>query len=587
MASLRKQIAQLLYDAVVQTARERSATLPESFSVRVDYPPEAAMGAYASPVALELAKPLRDNPRKIAESIVSKMATGKDKLVLSASILGPGFINLSISPVYLCTLLYKVHLVDAWLAESNAGETPEKIIFEYVSANPTGPLNVVSARAASVGDSLCRILKAAGQNVFREYYVNDYGNQVEMLGLSFAIRYLEKKSIKLELPENAYQGEYIIDFLNQILADKKISDELAAETAGINDIEQALSWAQSKAGWFSRLGIQAILDSQKEDLAQFKVEFDNFFSETTLHESGKVSAAYETLKQAGYIFENEGAQAFRSTEFGDDKDRVVIRSDGRPTYLLADIAYHYDKIQRGFNRIYDIWGPDHHGYIKRLSGAITASGFGKTDAEKFEVIIAQQVNLLEGGSAVVMSKRLGKFQTMRDLLEKIPADVLRYFFVMRGLNTHLDFDLELALTESSQNPVYYIQYAHARIHSIFREAAISFETPDKTAQEIHAQSPQIQWLQSPTRINLLLFILRYPELVEDIARNLEAQRLPEYLTELARLFTAFYHAKENNVKNLLTTDKAQADFLLTLCRFCALTLSHGLSLLGISSPREM
>jgi arginyl-tRNA synthetase len=297
-----------------------------------------------------------------------------------------------------------------------------------------------------------------------------------------------------------------------------------------------------------------------------------------LHEKGAVLAAAEKLASQGKIRIDDGARVFTSTEYGDDKDRVVVRSDGRPTYLLADIAYHADKISRGFQTIVDIWGPDHHGYIARLSGALKALGFNN-----FRVIIAQQVNLMENGEPVVMSKRLGKFQTMRDLVEKIPIDVCRYFFVTRGLSTHLDFDLTLALDQSKKNPVYYIQYAHARIHSIFREVSFDFTAADLAG--LTAALPGI--LAAPERAALLLYLLRFPELIQDIARNYEIQRLPEYLYQLAGLFTAFYHAKNNRIKDLQELNKSQAAGLLLLSALTAQVLENGLALLGISAPREM
>lgn len=555
--TLRFLIRQNLVSTATRVAVAEGWVLPENFAPRVDYTPDLKFGHYATPIAMELAKVAKQNPRAIAEKIIAALdKTSFEKVELA----GAGFINFTLSQAAIAGAL-DFKSLDAWLA-SNAREiTKENIIFEYVSANPTGPMNIVSARAASVGDSLTRIIRAAGHEVHREYYVNDYGNQVETLGLTFAYRYLQKFK-EIDLPENCYQGEYVITYLDAILA-QGVPPEIKL---GAPPTDQD-AWLARAGKFFTPLGVSAILSDQQADLKTFRTEFDKFFSEASLHENGAVLAAGEKLKAQGKIKTEDGAQVFVSTEYGDDKDRVVVRSDGRPTYLLADIAYHATKIERGFAKIVDIWGPDHHGYIARLSGALKALGF-----EAFQVIISQQVNLMENGEPVVMSKRLGKFQTMRDLIQKIPIDVCRYFFVTRALSTHLDFDLTLALDQSKKNPVYYVQYAHARIHSIFRETGYSAADLDLAGKVALYQS-------TAERNDLFMFLLRFPELVQDIARNYEIQRLPEYLYQTATLFTSFYHGKENRVK-----DNAE---LLPLCHLTASVLETGLGLLGITAPREM
>lgn len=564
--TLRFFIRQLVADAARQAAKELNVELPADFSPRIDYTPDLKFGHYATPAAMELAKIFKLPPRAIAEKIlaaIDKAAFAKTELA------GAGFINFTLNEAGIAKAMAFTSL-PAWLTAVTNETQKDKIIFEYVSANPTGPMNIVSARAASVGDSITRVLKAAGHEVHREYYVNDYGNQVEMLGLSFAYRYLQKFKT-VDLPENCYQGEYIIEYLDRLLKTEKIPDAILLTPEKVSSLNDD-AWLADAGKYFSPLGVKAILGEQQKDLAAFRTEFDNFFSEASLHDKGAVLAIGEKLKQKGKIKTEEGAQVFLSTEYSDDKDRVVVRSDGRPTYLLADIAYHNTKVERGFKTVVDIWGPDHHGYIARLSGALKALGFGEKPGESFKVIIAQQVNLMENGEPVVMSKRLGKFQTMRDLIEKIPVDVCRYFFVTRALSTHLDFDLTLALDQSKKNPVYYVQYAHARIHSIFRETGY---TPKDLSLAEHLG----EYLGTPERQALFLFALRFPELVQDIARNYEIQRLPEYLYQLAGLFTTFYHAPNNRVK-----DNAA---LLPLCHFTANTLSTGLGLLGITAPEEM
>jgi len=578
--TLRHLLRQSVAAAAEKLARESGAVLPENFQPRIDYTPDLKFGHYATPAAMELAKLLKQNPRAIAEKLISNIDAARfDKIEIA----GAGFINFTLNHATIAGSLSFTSVAE-WLEAVKNETVPDKIIFEYVSANPTGPMNIVSARAASVGDSITRLLKAAGHEVHREYYVNDYGNQVELLGLSFAYRYLQK-FVQVELPENCYQGEYIIAYLEKLIADGVIPADLLLDVGKAAQMNKE-DWLARAAKFFSPLGIRSILADQQADLKNFRTEFDAFFSEATLHEKGAVLAVGERLKQQGKVRTDEGAQVFVSTEYGDDKDRVIVRSDGRPTYLLADIAYHADKISRGYKSIIDIWGPDHHGYIARLSGALKALGFGEKAGESFKVIIAQQVNLLENGEPVVMSKRLGKFQTMRDLIEKIPVDVCRYFFVTRALSTHLDFDLTLALDQSKKNPVYYVQYANARIHSIFRE--VGFDAATQKLSSGHLAHESIHGLNAPVeRTALFFYLLRFPELVHDIARNNEIQRLPEYLYQLATLFTSFYHGKNNRIKDLLATSRAEADALLNLCLLATQVLEQGLSLLGITAPREM
>lgn len=575
--TLRFFIRQLVTDAARKAADSLTVQLPEGFIPRIDYTPDLKFGHYATPVAMELAKVFKLPPRAIAEKIVAALDNAAFEKVELA---GAGFINFTLNQNGIAKAL-AFHSLDAWLKASESETQKDKIIFEYVSANPTGPMNIVSARAASVGDSITRVLKTAGHDVHREYYVNDYGNQVEMLGLSFAYRYLQKfKSVTL--PETCYQGEYISDYLESLLASVEIPAAVKLSADKVTKLNQN-DWLAEAARFFSPLGVKAILGEQQKDLAAFRTEFDNFFSEASLHEKGAVLAIGAELKKRGKIKVEEGAEVFLSTEYGDDKDRVVVRSDGRPTYLLADIAYHNTKVARGFKTIVDIWGPDHHGYIARLSGALKALGFGEQAGESFKVIIAQQVNLMENGEPVVMSKRLGKFQTMRDLIEKIPVDVCRYFFVTRALSTHLDFDLTLALDQSKKNPVYYVQYAHARIHSIFREAGYDAAKPLSLTEAL----PSLITAENPERMALFFNLMRFPELVHDIARNYEIQRLPEYLYQTATLFTSFYHGKNNRIKDLLVSQPAEAEALLQLCSLTAQVLETGLKLLGITAPQEM
>jgi len=572
--TLRFFLRQIVAAAAESVAKESGLVLPEGFAPRIDYTPDLKFGHYATPAAMELAKAFRQNPRAIAEKLIAAI----DRRAFSKiELAGAGFINFTLNQTAIGKVAAFADL-KAWLVSNEPEIHSDNVIFEYVSANPTGPMNIVSARAASVGDSLTRIMKAAGHHVTREYYVNDYGNQVEKLGLSFAYRYLQKFKA-VTLPEDCYQGEYVIEYLDAMLDAGQVDNAVllsADKIAALNDAE----WLAQASGVFAPLGVSAILGEQQKDLKSFRTEFDRFFSEASLHASGAVLAAGAALERKGKVAVSDGAKVFLSKEYGDDKDRVIVRSDGRPTYLLADIAYHADKVARGFNTIIDIWGPDHHGYIARLSGALKALGFGETPGQQFKVIISQQVNLLENGEPVVMSKRLGKFQTMRDLIQKIPVDVCRYFFVTRGLNTHLDFDLTLALDQSKKNPVYYVQYANARIHSIFRECGQphALINPELLAEAAAGHNE---------REALFFWLMRFPELVQDIARNYEIQRLPEYLYQTATLFTSFYHAKNNRIKDLLAANAGEAALLLSLCNLTTQVIETGLALIGITAVREM
>ncbi|MDH5716412.1 MAG: arginine--tRNA ligase [Spirochaetia bacterium] len=340
-----------------------------------------------------------------------------------------------------------------------------------------------------------------------------------------------------------------------------------------------LSWVQQAGEYFSCIGIEKLLDTHKNDLSDFRVSFDNFFSEKSLHENNSVENTFLELKEKNQIYEKDGAWFFKSSDFGDDKDRVIKRNDGRPTYLLADIAYHKNKADRKFDNIYDMWGPDHHGYIARMKAAMQALEI--LINHDFKVLIVQQVNLIEDKKPIVMSKRLGKFQTMKDLTEKIPVDVCRYFFNTRSQSSHLDFDLELALTESNQNPVYYIQYAHARIHSIFRETTINYND-----NLILNEIPE-QWFFTAKRNDLLFYLLKFPEELYEISKNLEVHRLSSYLYQTASLFTAFYHEKENHILEKLKNNPNEGIFLLSICKFTADTIAYGLNLLGVSAPQKM
>ncbi|MBW0434181.1 arginine--tRNA ligase [Leptospira yasudae] len=576
-------LKQIVLKALEDGVRELSNSFPDvdwnSLKIKIEYSREEKFGDYSTSFALENSKILKKNPVQVSGDLVSILQKRTD-LFETVDFTPPGFVNFRIAPSFL------LHFIETSVLSGNFFPKvfdPLKINLEFVSANPTGPLNIVSARAAANGDAMASLLKAIGHKVDKEFYINDYGNQVFLLGVSTLVRIREIKgetssiqepedqtSIEtiLEkniLPSEGYRGEYIKDIASSLLRDSEKSPKI--ET--LLKEKKYRELAELCSAWT----VESNLIWQRKDLDSFGVEFDNYFSEKTLHDANKVLSVMKDLETSGKIFEEDGKKVFRSTEYGDDKDRVVVRDDGRPTYLLADIAYHKNKIERGYDRIFDIWGPDHHGYIARLAGAVQTLGYKK---ENFKVIIAQQVNLLESGQKVKMSKRAGSFQTMSDLigfLGKNGRDVGRYFFVMRSLDAPLDFDLDLAKDESDKNPVFYLQYAHARICSIFRE--VGNETSKEEAALLE---------MSDERKRLLFWIARFPEEIFDAANAMEPHRVTNYLQSFAKTFTSFYLGKNNRLKD------ASPSVRLGLARICLAAknvLSEGLALIGVSAPERM
>ncbi len=602
-------------DLVIKTIHEslsKIGNIPENLKVKVEYARDEKFGDYACTIAMD--KLWRQwasdinaeykNPSRFADSIIENLEKHSrfGDVFEKVEKAGPGFINLTLSSTALFSFVE--------MAESKSdtyGQTistnPEKIVFEYVSANPTGPLNIVSARAAALGDSCCNLLDWAGHTVQREYYVNDYGNQVRLLGVSCFLRYLETEGAILKFskkendtisypngtglpfPSEGYHGQYLTDVAlavvknnPEVLPGDKIINKFI-EDSKRKDLSSDYIEDQnlfSLSDDFGQAATQYFLKTHKMDLAGFRVEFHNFFSEKSLHDSGKVLEAQNALGE--YVYEDEGKVFFKSTEFGDDKDRVIIRDDGRPTYLLADIAYHKNKIERNVDRVYNIWGPDHHGYIKRLSGAIQAMGYPE---DKFRVLIAQQVNLLEDGKPVVMSKRTGKFITMDTLIEEIPVDVSRYFFVMRSFEAHLDFDFTEARDTSEKNPYYYIAYAHARICSIFDRAK---ELGLEKAAKIDFDDSKNDFEMTQERRRLFWLVSRFPEEIRDAAENLEPHRVITYLYQIATAFSRFYGHKENRI---IEQDKITAGNLLLLLDSVAICLRNGLHVLGMEAPQRL
>lgn len=551
----KEKLISIISSAIERATADGVLALPSVPPIKVEYPKEEKFGDYSTPFALESAKLAHKAPMEIGEALRPYIESSP--VIERVDVVRPGFINMFVSLEYLIENLNAI-VANRDAYGKNRKEKPRRVNIEFVSANPTGPLNIVSARAAAVGDTLAKLLEANGDVVEREFYVNDYGNQVYLLGKSVLCRMRELKGEEAEFPEDGYHGEYVKEIAAGIM------EEHGDEIAGIKDEEALIDYLAQRA-------VAVNVAGQKEDLEKFNVNFDRFFSERTLHEGGEVFGTLSFLEKKGYVFEEEGKKIFRSTEHGDDKDRVLVRADGRPTYFLADIAYHKNKIDRGYDVVIDIWGPDHHGYIARMQGAVKSLGY----EGDFRVLIAQQVNLVREGEIVKMSKRLGKFSTMRELIDEIGVDVARYFFVMRSMDSHLDFDLVLAKRASSENPVFYLQYAHARICSIFREAEarkIAYRPGEASKDR----------LDNPESKVLLKLLAKFPEEINDAAVTCEPHRITTYLMRLAQAYHKFY--TEHRV---LSDDPVNTATYMALCDAVRIVLKNGLALLGVSAPERM
>jgi arginyl-tRNA synthetase len=523
----------------------------------VEVPREKDHGDYAANAAMVLAKPLRRSPRAIAEALLPRLAARAD-LFASVEIAGPGFLNLRLAPPFLQGSLSEIGEAGPRWGESDDGKG-EKIQVEFVSANPTGPLNVVNARAAAFGATLTRLLRRAGYDARSEFYVNDVGGQIALLGASLLARVREVRGDgPAAIPEGGYQGEYLLDLAREM--DAADVDRLLA--AGDE---------RSQVAAFGRAAVDRIVAWQKKDLEAYGVTFDRWFHQRTLYPEG-VARTRRLLDAAGHLEEREGAAWFVSTRFGDDQDRVVVRQTGEPTYFLADLAYHETKHERGFARVVDIWGPDHHGYIARMKAGMEALGYGK---DWLEILLVQQVNLLSGGKPAKMSKRRGEFITLLDLLEEVGKDAAIFFFLMRRAESHLDFDIDLAKKAGDENPVYYVKYAHARLSGILRKA-----------EEEGAPGPEepadLSLLEDERELALMKILLVFPETVAGAAREREPHRLTGYLRETAQAFHLFYHHCR-----VVGPDRALSAARLTLTRAARTVLANGLALLDIEAPERM
>ncbi|MDE5414656.1 arginine--tRNA ligase [Alkalihalobacterium chitinilyticum] len=524
--------------------------------VVLENPKDKAHGDYATNMAMQLARVAKKAPRMIAEDIVSNI--NKEKASIEKiEIAGPGFINFYMDNVYLRDIISAVLQAGEEYGQTNIGNGT-KIQIEFVSANPTGSLHLGHARGAAVGDALCNVLSKAGYDVQREYYINDAGNQINNLTTSVEARYYQALGLEKDMPEDGYHGEDIIGFGHDLA--KEYGDRFVHV-----DEEERMEF-------FRAYGLKRELEKLKKDLSDFRVEFDNWFSETSLYTSGKVIETLKLLEEKGETYEQDGATWFRSTTYGDDKDRVLIKNDGSYTYLTPDIAYHKDKLERGFDKLINIWGADHHGYIPRMSAAIQALGYGK---EQMDVQIIQMVSLFQNGEKVKMSKRTGKAVTLRDLMEEVGIDATRYFFAMRSADTQLDFDMDLAVSKSNENPVFYVQYAHARICSMLRQGEEQGLPVDDTSN--------LNLIASEKEFYLLKKVGEFPEAIAESAEKLSPHRLTNYAFDLASALHSFYNAER--VIDPEDVEKSKAR--LALVKSVQVTLQNALKLIGVSAPERM
>ncbi|BFH65834.1 arginine--tRNA ligase [Paenibacillus azoreducens] len=547
-------VTEALADAVVAAGIASREELPV-FALEV--PKDKSHGDLATNAAMQLTRIAKKNPRQIAEAILEHFDMSKASIE-KADIAGPGFINFTLNKSYLYPIIQQVNEQGENYGRTNLGNG-QKVQVEFVSANPTGSLHLGHARGAAVGDALCNVLDFAGYEVTREYYINDAGNQVENLCKSIEARYLQELGQNAEMPEDGYHGEDIKGFAKELVAEK--GDSLLQMEPG------------ERTAFLRQYGLEKELNKIKRDLNRFRVHFDEWFSETSLYQNGLVEESLNELKAKGQVYEQEGATWLRTTEYGDDKDRVLVKNDGTYTYLTPDIAYHRNKYERGYDRVINIWGADHHGYIPRMKAAMEAIGY---DPEKLIVLIAQMVSLFQNGEKVKMSKRTGKAVTMEDLMEEVGVDAIRYFFTMRSMDSHLDFDMDLAVSTSNENPVYYVQYAHARICSIYRQAE------EQGITLLPLSEIDLSLLNTEHEYDLLRKIGELPEEIAVAAANYAPHRMIRYVYDLASLFHSYYRAQR-----VITEDAAQTQARFALLGAVRTVIANMLRLVGVSAPEQM
>lgn len=586
---MKKRLEALIQTAVATLKAENQLPSDLVITCQIDRTRDEKHGDFASNIAMVAGKAARTNPHQLAERLIAALPA--DNAVTKVEIAGPGFINFFIDPYSQFDVIQRIHEQGPRFGLSNIG-AGKKVQVEFVSANPTGPLHVGHGRGAAYGAVVAKLLKAVGFDVQREYYVNDAGRQMDILAASVWLRYLEECGEPIVFPSNGYRGDYVRSIANDlkrrdgeryrhaatlVMADLPLDEPQGGDKelhidAIVNRAKQLLGEDGYHAVF--QAGLDDILSDIRDDLAEFGVHYDQWFSERSLTDDSAVQTALAKLDAAGWLYQKDGATWFASTRLGDEKDRVVVRDNGQMTYFASDIAYHWHKLERGYDRIINIWGADHHGYIPRVKAAIQALG---ADAERLEVLLVQFAVLYRGEEKVQMSTRSGEFVTLRQLRNEVGKDACRFFYVMRKSDQHMDFDLQLATSHSNENPVYYVQYAHARVCSVFRQLDEKGLERDVTRGAVN-----LQRLVEPQEHSLVSTLTRYPEVLERAALQHEPHQIVQYLRELAQEFHVYYNAHQ-----FLVEDAPLRDARLNLITAVKQILHNGLGLLDVSAPEAM
>lgn len=580
--TMKDTLIHLLAQAVQALQKQGLLDASATRSISVERTKDPTHGDFASNLAMKLAKQINTNPRELAQKILAHLP--QSDVVEKTGIAGPGFINFHLKKDAYLSLIDEIRQQGENFGNSDVGKG-QRIMVEFVSTNPTGPLHVGHGRGAAYGDALARVLRAAGYETHSEYYINDAGRQMEILAVSVWLRYLELCGKEIQFPENAYQGNYVRGIAKQLKQQK--GEHYCTDSSGLfsqlpGDKEGAIDLLISRCkhhlgeqdfGILYQLGCDSMVQDIRQDLQEFGVVFQEWFSERSLLVNGDIERSIKRLQENGNIFEKAGAKWFKATDFGDDKDRVVVRANGVHTYFASDIAYHYNKAERGFDKIINIFGADHHGYIKRLYASFEALG---NRPERLKFLLVQFAVLYRHGQKVSMSTRSGEFVTLRDLRAEVGNDAARYFYVLRKPDQHMDFDLDLAKSHSSDNPVYYIQYAHARICSVFRQLE------EKGMQTLQTATPKNELLKEPQELDLLKALSRFPEVLELAASSFAPHQVAYYLRELAHIFHTYYNAHP-----FLASEDDVRLARLGLIEATRIVLANGLGMLGVSAPEIM
>lgn len=562
MSKMVKEVENKLYEAIENAVKSaiENGDLPQADMPKfiIEKPADKKNGDFSSNIAMAGARAFHKAPRMIAEAIVKNFSLDSG-YIDRCEIAGPGFINFYLSDKYYSDVLKDIVASGDSYGRSDYGEG-KRILVEFVSANPTGPMHIGNARGGAIGDCLASVLDAAGYDVQREFYVNDAGNQIEKFATSLEVRYLQECGKDVELPEDAYHGEDITVHARNFFSE--VGDKYAeCESKKRRDALVAYALPKNIAGL-------------EADLGKYRIKYDKWFRESTLHKDGSVQKVIEALKEKGVTYEQDGALWFKASEFGNDKDIVLIRANGIPTYIVPDIAYHYNKlVTRGYDKAIDVLGADHHGYIPRMKAALTALGL---DADRLDIVIMQMVRLVRNGETIKLSKRSGKAITLNTLLEEIPIDAARFFFNLREPNSHFDFDLELAAKQSSENPVYYVQYAHARICSIIKKAA------EEGVEVVTPSAEALNRLNSDEERDLISHLAGLTDEIIGAAKNYDPAKITHYVIDLATLFHKFY-----NAHRVVSDDKELTEARLFLCTAVKNTIKNILVMLKVDVPEAM